>query len=153
MILLFSKLDLFQEKVSQSPVKQYFPEYMGAEDDIEAVRDMFVNKFLTIARKGGRDDIRIYYTDLTDTDSFWPILKDIEASIRDDHDVDGEYIGQSPLTATFLAFGLLFLIAAFTWDKKIASKCLCTLICLRPPRLLSSIKGYTYLIVSHVFGD
>ena len=92
-ILLLSKLDLFQEKLSCSPVREYFPDYIGADDDSEAAQQFFVNKFLTITRKWRRN-VRVYCTNLTDTDSFRPILNDIEASIRDDHDVDGEFIGQ-----------------------------------------------------------
>ena len=93
MTLLFSKLDLFQEKVPHSPVKQYFPDYTGADDDSEAAQKFLVNKFLAIARKWRRD-VRVFYTNLTDMDSFRPILKDIEASIRDDRDVDGKFNGQ-----------------------------------------------------------
>ena len=93
MVLLLSKSDLLQEKLSSSPVKRYFPDYTGADDDDEVAQKFFVNKFLTTARKWRRN-VRVYCTDLTDTDSFRPILKDIEASIRDDHDVDGEFIGQ-----------------------------------------------------------
>ena len=93
MILLLSKLDLLRKKLSHSSVKQYFPDYIGADDDSEAAQEFFVNKFLTIARKWRRN-VRVHCTNLTDTDSFRPILKDIEASIRDDHDVDGEFLGQ-----------------------------------------------------------
>ena len=93
LILLLSKLDLLQEKLSYSTVKQYFPDYIGADDDSEAVQKFFVDKFRTIARKWDRD-FRIYCTNLTDTDSFRPTLKDIEASIRHDHNVDGEFISQ-----------------------------------------------------------
>ncbi|KAM0794156.1 G-protein alpha subunit-domain-containing protein [Usnea florida] len=92
-ILLLSKLDLLQEKVFHSSVKDYFPDFNGADDDREAAQEFFVNKFLTIARKRCRN-VRVYCTNLTDTDSFRPILKDIEASIRHDHNVDGEFIGQ-----------------------------------------------------------
>lgn len=82
-ILLISKLDLFREKVYRSPISQYFPDYTGAQDDSKAAQDFLVYKFLTIGRKRDRK-LRVHYTNLTDTDNFRPILKDIEASIRDD---------------------------------------------------------------------
>ena len=92
-ILLLSKLDLFQGKLHPSPVKHFFPGYTGPDDDSEAAQKFFVDKYRAIARKRDRD-VRVYCTNLTDTDSFQPILKDIEASIRNDQDVDGEFIGQ-----------------------------------------------------------
>lgn len=93
MILLLSKLDLFQEKLSRSPISQYFPDYIGADDDSDAAKEFFVDKYRTMARKSNRD-ILVYCSNVTDTDNFRLILKDIEISIRDDHDVDGEIIGR-----------------------------------------------------------
>lgn len=84
MIVLLSQLDLFQETLSRSPISQYFPDYLGANDDSEAAQGFFVKKFLTIGRNYDRD-VRVHCTNVTDTDSFQAILKDIEASIRDDH--------------------------------------------------------------------
>ena len=93
MVLLLSKLDLFQEKLPHSPVGKYFPDYIGADDDSEVAQKFFVDKYLTIARKWDRN-IRIHCTDMTDTDSVRSILKDIEASIQDHQDVDGEPTGR-----------------------------------------------------------
>ena len=81
-ILIFSKLDLFQEKLSRSPISHYFPDYTGAMDDSKAAQSFFVNKFLTIGRKNDQD-FHVHCINATDTTSFGPILKDIEAAIQD----------------------------------------------------------------------
>ena len=79
-ILLLSELDQFREKLSSSPVSQYFPDYIGAQDDSKAVLEFFADKFLTIGRDGDRD-VHVYCANLLDTNNFPSILKEIEASI------------------------------------------------------------------------
>lgn len=66
-ILFLTKLDLFEKKLRHSPVSKYFPDYTGSDTDSESVREFFINKFLSMALKGGRT-IHVLCVDATNTD-------------------------------------------------------------------------------------
>ena len=76
MILLLTKLDLFKVKIQHSPIKQFFPDYTGEDEDFEAAKDFFVNKFLSLNCYPGRE-VHVFCTDVTDSDDFRPVLRDI----------------------------------------------------------------------------
>ena len=73
-VLLLTKLDLFREKLSQSPIREYFPDYTGPDIDSSAGQGFFVKKFLALNRREGRQ-IHVFCTNVTHTAGFEPVLR------------------------------------------------------------------------------
>jgi hypothetical protein len=51
-ILFLNKEDLFKKKISESPIRRFFPDYEGADDDVETGKAYFKKRFLRIEYKG-----------------------------------------------------------------------------------------------------
>lgn len=71
-ILFFNKVDLFEEKVSRSPIRQYFPDYPGRVGDMEAGLKYFERIFLSLNRN--KKPIYVHRTCATDTKSMKFVL-------------------------------------------------------------------------------
>ena len=74
--LLFTKMDLFEHKVKNQSIRDWFPDYVGPSNDSEAGRDFFVQKYLSLNRQPNRK-IDVVWADVTDTTSFEPKLRKI----------------------------------------------------------------------------
>ena len=59
--LLLTKLDLFEKKIKEKPIREYFPDYTGRSDDSAAGLRFFVDKFLSLDRSKNRKIRRILY--------------------------------------------------------------------------------------------
>lgn len=77
-ILFLNKMDLFQEKLAKNPIREYFPDYSGADDDVDAATNYFEKKFKGLNRTPDRE-IYVHYTNATDTN----LLKITMASVQD----------------------------------------------------------------------
>lgn len=77
-ILFLNKMDLFKEKLAEKPVRDYFPDYAGANDDYNAASKYFANKFKGLNRTMDRE-IYVHYTNATDTN----LLKITMQSVQD----------------------------------------------------------------------
>ena len=77
-ILFLNKTDLFKEKLADKPIKDYFPDYAGANDDYSAAAAYFSNKFKSLNRTEGRE-IYVHFTNATDTN----LLKITMQSVQD----------------------------------------------------------------------
>ena len=74
--LLFTKMDLFEHKVKNQSIRDWFPDYVRPGNDSEAGRDFFVQKYLSLNRQPNRK-IDVVWADVTDTTSFEPKLRKI----------------------------------------------------------------------------
>ena len=77
-ILFLNKMDLFKEKLIEKPVRDYFPDYNGEDDDSTAASRFFAAKFKGLNRTEGRE-IYVHYTNATDTN----LLKITMQSVQD----------------------------------------------------------------------
>ena len=77
--LLLTKLDLFEEKIKQKPIRDYFPDYTDPSDDSAAGLRFFVGKFLSLNRSRDRK-IEGFCTDVINTKRFKPILQMVMAT-------------------------------------------------------------------------
>ncbi|KAK2459797.1 hypothetical protein APHAL10511_008229 [Amanita phalloides] len=69
-ILFLNKNDLFEQKIANSHIKNFFPDFEGEPGDVKAGRDYFKKRFAKIAQKAGRSkerEIYIHITTATDT--------------------------------------------------------------------------------------
>jgi guanine nucleotide-binding protein subunit alpha len=81
-ILFLNKNDLFEEKVPNSDIKNFFPDFDGAPGDIQAGRDYFKKRFARLAQKAGRSkerEVYIHTTTATDT----ALLKVVMTAVED----------------------------------------------------------------------
>ena len=80
LILFLNKIDLFGEKVTSgmSPISRYFPDYRGKDNDVEAGKKFFADKFKKLV-KDTKKEIYIHYTNATDTN----LLKVTMRSVQD----------------------------------------------------------------------
>ena len=77
-ILFLNKIDLFKSKLRTSSIKQRFPDYQGRDDDEEAAKKYFANRFRAINRTANRE-IYVHFTNATDT----TLLKSTMQSVQD----------------------------------------------------------------------
>ncbi|KAL8994722.1 MAG: hypothetical protein Q9169_005386 [Polycauliona sp. 2 TL-2023] len=77
-ILFLNKIDLFKEKLVDKPVKDYFPDYTGLDDDYNAASQYFANRFRSLNRTEDRE-IYVHFTNATDTN----LLKITMQSVQD----------------------------------------------------------------------
>ncbi|KAL6451628.1 CAG1 Guanine nucleotide-binding protein subunit alpha [Candida maltosa Xu316] len=71
-ILFLNKIDLFEEKVSRNPIKNYFPDYNGKADDVNENIKFFETNFLKINRTN--KPIYVHRTCATDPKSMKFVL-------------------------------------------------------------------------------
>jgi guanine nucleotide-binding protein subunit alpha len=76
-ILFLNKVDLFREKMISSPISTHFPDYAGEEQDEEAAKEFFAQRFRAINHTTGRE-IYIHFTNATDTN----LLKNTMHSVQ-----------------------------------------------------------------------
>lgn len=74
--LLLTKVDLFENKLGEHPIGDYFPDYMGRSDDSAAGMEFFVKRFLSLNTREDRE-IEVFCTDVSDTKRFKPILQTV----------------------------------------------------------------------------
>jgi guanine nucleotide-binding protein subunit alpha len=80
-ILFLNKNDLFENKIKNSNIKNFFPDYDGEPGDIRAGRDYFKKRFARLAQKAGRSkerEIYIHITTATDTDMLRVVMAAVE---------------------------------------------------------------------------
>jgi guanine nucleotide-binding protein subunit alpha, other len=77
-ILFLNKIDLFKEKVYDKPIREYFPDFNGGENELEAGKEYFAKKFKSLNRTPDRE-IYVHYTNATDTN----LLKITMQSVQD----------------------------------------------------------------------
>ncbi|KAI5969003.1 GPA1 [Candida margitis] len=71
-ILFLNKIDLFEEKIKRNPLKNYFPDYTGKNDDVNEAIKFFETNFLKMNRTN--KPIYIHRTCATDTKSMKFVL-------------------------------------------------------------------------------
>ena len=79
-ILLFTHLDLFEEKLRKSSFKYHFPEYKGRQEDSIAAREFIAQKFRDV--RNGMTIAETFFTNATDTREFPAVLSRIEELIE-----------------------------------------------------------------------
>ena len=73
-------MDLFQEKLVDKPIRDYFPDYSGADEDVEAAKAYFAKKFRGLNRTPDRE-IYVHYTNATDTNLLKITMKSVQDTI------------------------------------------------------------------------
>ncbi|GAC71948.1 G-protein alpha subunit [Moesziomyces antarcticus T-34] len=78
MILFLNKVDVFRQKIAYSSIKHYFPDYDGDDQDFNAARYYFKNRFCRLNRSPTKE-IYPSFTNATDVS----LLKIVMASVTD----------------------------------------------------------------------
>ena len=68
MILFLNKKDVLEEKLPYSPIKDYFPEFDGSENDYDATIQFFTEKFEVLNEEDNRS-VFTHATCATDTEN------------------------------------------------------------------------------------
>lgn len=68
LILFLNKIDLFKDKIlsGKSPIRDHFPDYTGADKDVEAGQQFFARKFQNLVRDPDKEAY-VHFTNATDT--------------------------------------------------------------------------------------
>lgn len=78
MILFLNKMDILQDKLPNSDIKRYFPDYKGSSTDVEGVKAFIRDIFIEKNRVNGKQ-IYPHYTTATDTNN----IRFVFAAVRD----------------------------------------------------------------------
>ena len=78
MILFLNKKDVLEEKLPYSPVKDYFPEYNGRENNYDDTIEFFSEKFEEMNEEENRS-VFTHATCATDTEN----IRFVFAAVRD----------------------------------------------------------------------
>ncbi|CAG8482217.1 7851_t:CDS:1 [Ambispora leptoticha] len=78
MILFLNKIDIFRKKIVFSPVKKYFPDYQGPNNDFKQTSHYFKKRFQRLNRSDLKE-VYPHFTDATDTN----LLRHIMGSVTD----------------------------------------------------------------------
>ncbi len=81
--LLFTKLDLFKEKIKRKALSDLFPEYTGPNGDASAALAFITHKFLSLNQDANRK-LEARYVDTRDTERVRVFLEDLERRILED---------------------------------------------------------------------
>jgi len=76
-ILFLNKIDLFAEKLPNSPLGDYFPDYMGG-DNYDAACDYLLHRFVSLNQSAATKQIYAHYTCATDTQQIKFVLSAIQ---------------------------------------------------------------------------
>ena len=82
LILFLNKIDLFREKIvsGTAPIREHFPDYTGADKDVEAGQEFFARKFKNLVRDPGKEAY-VHYTNATDTNLLDKTMKSVQDMI------------------------------------------------------------------------
>ena len=82
LILFLNKMDLFRDKVmsGKAPIRDYFPDYAGAERNIEDGQEFFAQKFKNLVRDPQKEAY-VHYTNATDTNLLDKTMKSVQDMI------------------------------------------------------------------------
>ena len=84
-VLFLNKVDLFKEKLSKSPLNDYFPDYAGAEGDYETASKFILQKFLDLNKTPNTKTIYPYFTCAIDIDQVKFIMTSVIDIILNKH--------------------------------------------------------------------
>ncbi|KAH0828029.1 G protein alpha-subunit [Lanmaoa asiatica] len=76
-ILFLNKIDLFAEKLPNSPLGDYFPDYTGG-DNYDAACDYLLHRFVALNQNAATKQIYAHYTCATDTQQIRFVLSAIQ---------------------------------------------------------------------------
>ncbi|PCH33170.1 guanine nucleotide-binding protein alpha-2 subunit [Wolfiporia cocos MD-104 SS10] len=81
--LLFNKVDLFEEKIKYSHIKDYFSDYDGKVGDADAGKQYFLKKFMDAVHKDGEKGpvVRSFFVTATDTKMLRLVLGTVEGLV------------------------------------------------------------------------
>jgi hypothetical protein len=82
-VLLFTKLDLFMDKIKRKPLSDLFPEYDGPHGDAGAALSFITHKFLSL-NPNPKKKTEVEYLDTRDTGQVRHFLKGLERKITED---------------------------------------------------------------------
>ncbi|GIZ40887.1 hypothetical protein CKM354_000420800 [Cercospora kikuchii] len=82
LILFLNKIDLFREKVQsgKARIKDHFPDYTGADRDVDAGQQFFATKFRNLVRDPEKDAY-VHFTNATDTNLLDKTMKSVQDMI------------------------------------------------------------------------
>ncbi|MCJ1390590.1 hypothetical protein MMC18_003450 [Xylographa bjoerkii] len=104
-ILFLNKMDLFKAKLAEKPIRDYFPDYSGADTDVTAAGEYFAKKFRGLNRTADRE-IYVHYTNATDTNLLKITMQSVQDTIIQNNlnrTKDASLTGSEPIPGSTLS--------------------------------------------------
>ncbi|KAJ6241327.1 guanine nucleotide-binding protein g(o) subunit alpha [Anaeramoeba flamelloides] len=76
-VILFNKIDLFEEKIKKVSFSEWFPDFNGNEKDVNETREFIVQQFIETAKNTNRKIIH-HFTCGTDTENIKNVFEEIQ---------------------------------------------------------------------------
>uniref|UniRef100_A0A8C6S9U8 Guanine nucleotide-binding protein subunit alpha n=1 Tax=Neogobius melanostomus TaxID=47308 RepID=A0A8C6S9U8_9GOBI len=83
-ILFLNKTDLLEEKIAQSHLATYFPQYSGPNGNAEAAKK-FIQQMYVNHHSGHEKSLYVHYTCATDTENIKKVFKDVKDTLFRDN--------------------------------------------------------------------
>ncbi|KAH7925703.1 guanine nucleotide binding protein, alpha subunit [Leucogyrophana mollusca] len=83
-ILFLNKNDLFERKIANSDIKNFFPDFEGEPGNAKVGREYFKKRFIKLAQKAGRSkerEIYVHITTATDTAMLRVVMAAVEGEL------------------------------------------------------------------------
>ena len=80
-VLLLNKTDVLREKIKETPIQDFWPEFNETEDDYGVAIRFFAEKFCSLQRPEDSRDIHVYCSDATNIETSKILLQSVEALI------------------------------------------------------------------------
>ncbi|KAJ3427937.1 guanine nucleotide-binding protein g(o) subunit alpha [Anaeramoeba flamelloides] len=80
LVILFNKIDIFEQKIAKVPIKNTFPEYKG-QDNYEEGKVFFKQKFLNSIKKSNKRSISTYFTCGTETNTMKSVFENMRKTL------------------------------------------------------------------------
>ncbi|KAI8373778.1 guanine nucleotide binding protein, alpha subunit [Blakeslea trispora] len=79
-ILFLNKVDLFEDKIHRSNIKDYFPDYKGSPGHVESGKEFFKTRFTNLNNNASKQ-IYVHFTVATDTQLLAHVMESVSDSI------------------------------------------------------------------------
>ncbi|KAL8645668.1 MAG: hypothetical protein Q9226_007197 [Calogaya cf. arnoldii] len=80
-VLIFNKVDIFMQQIQEHPLRKWFPDFVGRDNDLKAAREYIQARFTALKKLDDQREIRVYYAYATNIMGCQAMLRDIEEKV------------------------------------------------------------------------
>ncbi|KAL8658695.1 MAG: hypothetical protein Q9202_007472 [Teloschistes flavicans] len=75
-VLILNKVDIFMQQIQEHPLREWFPDFVGRDNDWEAAKQYIEARFTALKELDNNREFRVYYTDATNIIGYQEVRMD-----------------------------------------------------------------------------